>query len=41
LAPDDGDDGDGDDNHPLASDYEIEGTIGATDDDGDSENEDD
>ena len=29
--------GDGGDNDPLASDYEIEGTIDATDDDGDSE----
>ena len=28
------------DNDPLASDYEIEGTIDATDDDGDSENDD-
>jgi len=33
--------GDGGDNDPLASDYEIEGTIDATDDDGDSENDDD
>ena len=39
AASDDGDDGD--DNDPFGSDYEIEGTIGATDDDGDSENEDD
>ena len=33
--------GDGGDNDPLASDYEIEGTIDATDDDGNPENDDD
>ena len=41
TASDDGDDGRWSDNDPLASDYEIEGTIDATDDDGDSENDDD
>ena len=33
--------GNGGDNDPLVSDYEIEGTIDATDDDGDPEKDDD